>query len=177
MLDQDIYAATRRFLTILGHDVLTVAKVGLSHADDTRLLKVAQEQDRIFVTRDRDFGGLVFVGGQGAGVIYLRLLPSTQNAVHSEIERVLASHTESALKKHLLSLNREGIGSEKCWIDLTDIIGNPSSRAHSLPLPYNSPPSFAARAQTMHKRCRPQRASNTLCRESRLYGCNRFKTS
>jgi predicted nuclease of predicted toxin-antitoxin system len=73
LLDQDVYAATARFLMKLGHDVIPVARIGLSRADDSELLGIAQEQNRIFVTRDRDFGGLVFVQGLGGGVIYLRI--------------------------------------------------------------------------------------------------------
>ena len=79
LLDQDVYAATARLLSDLGHDVVPVAQIGLSQADDEELLQVAQEQSRIFVTRDRDFGNLVFVKRLGAGVQYLRMLPSTQN--------------------------------------------------------------------------------------------------
>jgi len=56
LLDQDVYAVTARFLSDLGHDVVPVAQVGLSQADDQDLLRMAQEQGRIFVTRDRDFG-------------------------------------------------------------------------------------------------------------------------
>ncbi len=99
LLDQDVYAITMRFLNNLGHDVIPVAQIGLSQADDTRLLKTAQKQNRIFVTRDRDFGGLVFVSGLKAGVLYLRLLPSTQHAIHQELERVLNSYSEEELRK------------------------------------------------------------------------------
>ncbi len=60
LIDQDVYVSTTRFLTSLGHDVLPVAQIGLSQADDSNLLKTARERDRIFVSRDRDFGGLVF---------------------------------------------------------------------------------------------------------------------
>jgi len=97
LLDQDVYASTARLLNDLGHDVVPVAQIGLSQADDSELLGIAQEQSRIFVTRDRDFGGLVFVENLGAGVIYLRILPSTQNAVHNELERVLMSYSEGEL--------------------------------------------------------------------------------
>jgi predicted nuclease of predicted toxin-antitoxin system len=83
----------------LGHDVVPVAQIGLAQASDSNLLREAQKQNRIFVTRDRDFGGLVFIEGLGAGVIYLRLLPSNQNAVHQELERVLASYSEDELKR------------------------------------------------------------------------------
>ena len=99
LLDQDVYATTLRFLSGLGYDVVPVAQIGLSRADDSDLLMKAQEQDRIFVTRDRDFGGLVFVSGLGAGVIYLRMLPSTQNVVHEELKKILTSYSEDELKR------------------------------------------------------------------------------
>jgi predicted nuclease of predicted toxin-antitoxin system len=98
LTDQDVYAITIRFLSGLGHDVVTAAQISLAQAEDLELLRVAQDQGRIFVTRDRDFGGLVFVLGSGAGVIYLRILPSTQNAVHAELERILTLYDEQELQ-------------------------------------------------------------------------------
>ena len=66
-LDQDVYAVTARFLAELGHDVVTASIAGLATAADSELLDRAQSEGRIFVTRDRDFGGLVFVKGCGPG--------------------------------------------------------------------------------------------------------------
>jgi len=99
LVDQDVYAATTRVLTGLGHDVVMVGQAGLSQAADAELLRVAHEQGRVLVTRDRDYGGLVFVQGGGPGVIYLRVLPSTQQAVHAELERVLALYSEPDLQQ------------------------------------------------------------------------------
>ena len=99
LLDHDVYAATARFLAGLQHDVVPVAQIGHSRSKDFELLKLAHEQERIFVTRDRDYGGLVFVENFEAGVIYLRMLPSTQNAVHQELGRVLTIYIESDLMK------------------------------------------------------------------------------
>jgi predicted nuclease of predicted toxin-antitoxin system len=99
LLDQDVYAATARFLAGLGHDVVQVAQLGLSQANDEQLLAVAQKQGRVFITRDRDFGTLVFVKAVGSGVLYLRILPSTLNSVHDELSRVLQAHSEEQLKK------------------------------------------------------------------------------
>lgn len=97
LADQDVYAATIAFLRGLGHDVVTAAQLGLSQADDSELLRVAKEQGRVFITRARDFGGLVFVRGEGPGVVYLRVLPSTLNAVHTELARVLTDYTQEQL--------------------------------------------------------------------------------
>lgn len=98
LADQDVYAATVRFLCGLGHDVSTAGQLGLAQADDADLLREAHQQGRIFVTRDRDFGALVFVQGRGPGVIYLRILPSTQASVHAELERVLTLYSEAELQ-------------------------------------------------------------------------------
>jgi predicted nuclease of predicted toxin-antitoxin system len=102
LADQDIYAITIAFLSGLGHDVVRAAQLGLAQAQDAELLRVAHEQGRIFVTRDRDFGALVFVQGSGPGVIYLRILPSTQNAVHVELERVLTLYSEQEIQASFL---------------------------------------------------------------------------
>jgi predicted nuclease of predicted toxin-antitoxin system len=99
LLDQDVYAITARFLVSLGQDVTTASELGMSQADDEDLLRTAQEQERIFVTRDRDFGNLVFVKGLGAGVLYLRILPSNRESVHAELERVLKTYSEDELRK------------------------------------------------------------------------------
>ncbi len=95
--DQDVYASTVRFLRKSGHDVITAYEAGLSRSDDSELLREAGKLNRIFVTRDRDFGSLVFVEELGRGVIYLRLLPSTQNAVHEELGKILETYSEQEL--------------------------------------------------------------------------------
>jgi predicted nuclease of predicted toxin-antitoxin system len=97
LADQDVYSVTVRFLRSLGHDVLTASELKMSRAKDATLLQTAQADKRIFVSRDKDFGGLVFVAGMGGGVIFLRILPSTQDVVHDELLRVLNEHTEEQL--------------------------------------------------------------------------------
>src|SRR5262245_2342752 len=76
LADQDVYSATVTVLRRLGHDVETAADRGLSAASDETLLQVAHADGRIFVTRDRDFGALVFARQTAGGVIYLRFTPS-----------------------------------------------------------------------------------------------------
>ena len=97
LLDQDVYTSTAQYLIHLRHDIVRVAELGLSRADDEKLLKVAQQQKRLFITRDRDFGRLVFLKRLYAGVLYLRMLPSTQDAVHNELGSVLKTYDEIEL--------------------------------------------------------------------------------
>jgi predicted nuclease of predicted toxin-antitoxin system len=77
--------------------VVLVAEIGLSQASDEEILRVAQEQSRVLVTRDRDYGNLVFVRAIGTGVIYLRILPTTVNGVHNELTRILQTYSEMEL--------------------------------------------------------------------------------
>lgn len=97
LLDQDVYAVTAQFLINSGHDVLSVAQIGYSQASDEEILTIAQSQNRILVTRDRDYGNLVFVRAISTGVIYLRILPTTVDAVHSELARILQTYSEVEL--------------------------------------------------------------------------------
>ena len=122
LLDQDVYAITIRFLRDSGHDVVTASDLGRSRANDSELLTIAHQEQRIFVTRDRDFGGLVFLQGMGAGVIYLRLLLSTIHSVHRELETVLSSHSEDELRNIYSCRTGKaqipkatGIGN-RCWL-------------------------------------------------------------
>jgi predicted nuclease of predicted toxin-antitoxin system len=97
LTDQDVYARTIRFMRDLGHDVVTASDLGMSRAEDIQLLTVAQEKERIFITRDRDFGALVFVQGFRGGVIYLRIQTGKIELVHSELKRLLSESSEADL--------------------------------------------------------------------------------
>ncbi len=98
LLDQDVYAVTAQYFKTLGHDVVIASQIGAAQAEDADLLNTASKQDRIFVTRDKDFGGLVFVNHRGTGVIFLRRLPSTVQSVHDELGRVLHTYSDEELK-------------------------------------------------------------------------------
>ena len=49
------------------------------------------------MTRDRDFGALVFVQHLATGVLYLRMAPRDTADVHAELGRILTEHTEPEL--------------------------------------------------------------------------------
>jgi predicted nuclease of predicted toxin-antitoxin system len=56
LLDQDVYGLTVKFLIEAGYELLTVAQLDMSQASDEEVLKTAQAQNRILITRDRDYG-------------------------------------------------------------------------------------------------------------------------
>ncbi|PSN11103.1 hypothetical protein C7293_25625 [filamentous cyanobacterium CCT1] len=108
LLDQDVYAKTIRFLQESGHDLVRVSELGLSRASDATVLQTAQAQNRILITRDRDYGNLVFVQALGSGVIYLRILPTTLADVHAELNRVVTTYSEDALAKAFVVVSQGG---------------------------------------------------------------------
>ena len=98
LADQDVYHLTVALLRSHGHDVLTAREAALSQSPDLALLTYARQQQRILVTRDTDFGSLVFAGeAPSNGVILLRLTPSSLDTVHSQLMVLLSDRPEQEL--------------------------------------------------------------------------------
>lgn len=108
LIDQDVYAVTAKFLIDGGHDVILVSQINLAQASDEEILIVAQSENRILVTRDRDYGNLVFVRRLGTGVIYLRVLPKTVNAVHKQLAGVIQTYSQGELKGAFVVVEADG---------------------------------------------------------------------
>jgi predicted nuclease of predicted toxin-antitoxin system len=97
LLDQDVYAVTARFLKEQGHDVVVAAELGLATAPDTAVLDRARAERRVLVTRDNDYGHLVFVDGAGPGVVRLVITPETVQSVHGVLRTALSDMDETSL--------------------------------------------------------------------------------
>ena len=95
--DQDVYAVTVRYLRALGHDVLTAAECGAAQTADAEIISKAAAARRILLTRDRHFGEFVFLREIAAGVIYLRIDPTTVETCHAELSGVLQQYSEETL--------------------------------------------------------------------------------
>ncbi len=108
LLDQDIYALTIRFLIDAGYDIVTAQDLGMSTASDELILKVAQQQQRVLITRDRDYGNLVFVKSIGSGVIYLRVLPKDIGLVHQQLTHVIQIYPEEDLAQSFVVVGANG---------------------------------------------------------------------
>ncbi len=98
-VDQDVYYLTVLLLREWKHDVITASELGMKRSRDEELLRKAKEMKRIFVTRDKDFGALVFLKDIDSGVILLRMTPTTVDEVHKELKSLLEMHDEVELQK------------------------------------------------------------------------------
>jgi predicted nuclease of predicted toxin-antitoxin system len=73
IVDESAGVAVVEYLRGVGHDVLSVAESMLG-AEDQDILGLAVGEGRILVTNDKDFGELIFRGGQAhCGVLLIRL--------------------------------------------------------------------------------------------------------
>ncbi|MBK9128277.1 MAG: DUF5615 family PIN-like protein [Phycisphaerales bacterium] len=73
LADENIDAPIVSWLVALGHDVLTVG-ASPPGASDEELVAIAERDQRVIPTFDRDFGEFVFRHrARPAGVVYLRL--------------------------------------------------------------------------------------------------------
>jgi len=100
LADHDVYFVTVQWIRQEGHDVITAKELGMHEADDVDLLAKAKTLDRLFMSRDKDFGALVFLRAiSSPGVIFLRVTPTEVEEVNRELRRLLREQTEEVLKK------------------------------------------------------------------------------
>jgi predicted nuclease of predicted toxin-antitoxin system len=68
-------------LRAAGHDVLCISEI-TPRAEDSEVIKIADDEKRILLTEDKDFGQLVYSHGQKTlGVIFLRFPTSTRRQI------------------------------------------------------------------------------------------------
>ena len=85
-----------------------VAELGLSRASDEELLEAARAHGRLLVTRERGFSRMVFLNRLRAGVLYLRMSPSTRASVRSELDDVLKTLGETRLSQAFVVIEPSG---------------------------------------------------------------------
>lgn len=93
LLDQSTEARIGLFLASQGHDVSRIALDHPAGLPDEQVLAIANREQRILITNDKDFGELVFRHRQAhAGLILLRFpLDATAQDKITALARWLAS--------------------------------------------------------------------------------------
>lgn len=100
LVDQDVYQATIQWLIEKDHDIILAKDLNLQRAPDVELLERAEELGRLLLTRDKDFGTLVFLRGEPSqGVIRLAIDPKSVDSVHRELGKLLENHGVEELSK------------------------------------------------------------------------------
>ena len=99
VVDENVSRFVIQSLVDAGHDVVSVHDVKLTGAVDDVIIQFGIENNRVIVTHDRDFGGLLrYPARENSGVILIRLrLPSPKN-VWKALERALDTLDETRIR-------------------------------------------------------------------------------
>lgn len=101
LVDESCDFAVVRALRDASHDVVAVVEVARG-AKDAAVLTLSRGEGRILLTEDKDFGQLVFAGGEGtAGVVFIRFPVAVRSTLPGAVlglverfgERLSASFT------------------------------------------------------------------------------------
>jgi predicted nuclease of predicted toxin-antitoxin system len=80
-----------------GFDVLSVFEA-FPGIKDTEILTIAQSEDRIIITNDKDFGEMVFKSGYSHhGIVLLRLNDERSENKITVLEKLLTHHSEDLI--------------------------------------------------------------------------------
>jgi predicted nuclease of predicted toxin-antitoxin system len=105
LLDANVGSTIAQALLAAGHDVVRTA-LAFADASDALILATAVAEQRILITGDRDFGGLVFQHGaeQPPAIIYIRFEP---DEVADVVPRLMPLLDEAELRGHLTVIGHE----------------------------------------------------------------------
>lgn len=109
ILDEDVYFITGNFLMEKGHSVIFPKDCSLAGSPDDVLLEKACVMKRILITRDKDFGSLVFLEKRPtSGVILLRIQPATIQAIHNNLAELVSKYSEEELSGSFCTVDTTG---------------------------------------------------------------------
>ena len=100
LADVNIAQLVIKFLREKGHDVLD-AKKDLLRESDVKIIKIAQTEARIILTRDKDFIDLVKLPKYQVSTIVFRLTDQKPETIKNCSEQLLANTTEGQIVKSL----------------------------------------------------------------------------
>lgn len=93
LLDESTEFRLAAFLKEEGHDVTAVAHDYPRALSDREVLAIAQREQRILITNDRDFGELIYqLRLPHAGVVFFRLGAATLETKIAQLNRVLTEY-------------------------------------------------------------------------------------
>ena len=81
LVDAQLPPALARLLTQQGHVAEHVHDIGLGHAADREIWRVAGERSAVLITKDEDFADLVVLGGVEVAVVWVRTGNTTRRAL------------------------------------------------------------------------------------------------
>lgn len=95
LLDESAELRLAAFLTEQGHDVTAIARDYPHALSDRQVLAIAQQEQRVLITNDRDFGDLIFRERlPHCGVIFFRLRVQSVSAKIVWLRQILTDYAD-----------------------------------------------------------------------------------
>ena len=117
LLDQMLDVEVARRLASQGHDVVRLAEVGMSRADDDAVLAEGVRQRRILVTLDEHFGDWAILPlSKHPGVLRVKANPAATENVLGLLLPFLDAHSGRGFANRLVIIRGNGIR----WIQTAD---------------------------------------------------------
>ena len=105
LADMGISPKTVAFLQSLGHDAVHLHDQDLDRLEDPAILAKAQEEDRILLTHDLDFGELIAMSGARLpSIVVFRLRNMRPEMVSRYLRGIIDQHGESLEKGAIISV-------------------------------------------------------------------------
>jgi predicted nuclease of predicted toxin-antitoxin system len=102
LADECVDAALVSRLRATGHDATYIAEIA-SGVTDSEALRRAQEEGRLFLTEDKDFGELVFrFKRAGPGVVLLRIDPEKSQLKWTRLESAITRFGEGLFGRYIV---------------------------------------------------------------------------
>lgn len=105
LLDQGLPPLTAELLRGQGLDAVHVSEVGLSRAEDLRIIELAQTEDRIIVTLDADYhASISLTSAPSPSVIWIRVVNLRASEYVEIIMPILNEYKEMLINGVLITI-------------------------------------------------------------------------
>lgn len=105
LADMGISPDSVAFLQGFGHDAVHLHDEGLDCLEDSAILRKAQEEGRVLLTHDLDFGELIAAsGGRLPSIVVFRLRNMRPERVNSCLQSIVSQHKESLEQGAIVSV-------------------------------------------------------------------------
>jgi len=107
LIDANMPRLITRSLTALGYDVVDIRDVEVPGVADERIFEIAQQEGRVIITRDQDFGNvLLYPPGFHSGIIVLKTQALSSESIKDLLVRFLAEIKEDEVSGSLIILEK-----------------------------------------------------------------------
>ena len=107
LIDANMPRLITRSLTALGYDVVDIRDVEMPGVADERIFEIAQQEKRVIITRDQDFGNvLLYPPGLHSGIIVLKTHMLSSESIRDLLAGFLAEIKEDEVSGSLIILEK-----------------------------------------------------------------------